>query len=283
MKTGYWKNTRTNNARNHLGYHLNSLYSPFVSFGDVAVEFVKANKSIMKHEAIRNFKNSWLAITHSDIGQETNENDIMKMVNKTYRKGEVPADCKYIVLGGDAGQNASHWVASAVCEDGSIKVIDWGTLISYSSANGHFGYYELMKNLNWNSNGVKWGVDIAYIDSGYSTEEIYQECLRGINGQINPTKGSNKTGVWGESQVRTHEGLTLYTYNDYSLKMFLHNSIKDGVIQLPADADKDLIKGLSGQQVIFTKSGQRQWKELKEDHYNDCLKLCVFCTWVNPN
>lgn len=282
MQTGFWKDTRTNNQKSHVGFHLNSLYSPFVSFGDVAVEFVKANKSIMKHEAIRNFNNSWLAITHSDVGQETSENDIHSIIDLSYRRGEIPENTNYIVMGGDAGQNASHWVASAVCADGQIKVIDWGELLSYSSANGHFGYHELVKTKKWYSQKNDWQIDIAFIDSGYSTQEIYAECMRGINGQLNPTKGSNKAGVWGETQVRTHDDLTLYTYSDYALKMYLHNAIKDKQISLPADADKDLLKGLSGQQVIFTKSGQRQWKELKNDHYNDCLKLCVFCTWVNP-
>ena len=67
-------------------------------------------------------------------------NDIKSIVDNSYFRGEVPQDALYIVLGGDAGQNQSHWLASAICADGSIKVIDWGTLQSYTSANGHYGY-----------------------------------------------------------------------------------------------------------------------------------------------
>lgn len=279
MQTGRWKKTRENHSKGHLGFHLNSLYSPFVSFGEVAVEFVKAQASIIKSEALRNFTNSWLALPFEEIGQNTSDNDIEAIIDQTRRRGEIPPDTAYIVMGGDAGQNASHWVASAVCLDGSIKVIDWGTLLSYSSANGHFGYQKLIEAKRWGD----WQIDIAFLDSGYSTAEIYEECLRGVNGQINPTKGTNGArGVWNETQVRTHEDLTLFTYSDYSLKMALHNLIKDKIISLPADADKELLQGLSGQQVILTKSGQRQWKELKNDHFNDCLKLCVFCSWVNP-
>ena len=33
------------------------------------------------------------------------------------------------------------------------------------------------------------------------------------------------------------------------------------------------------QALIRTKSGRYQWKELPEDHYNDCLKLCLLTTW----
>lgn len=283
MRRGRWIKQRQNHTKGHHGYHLNSIYSPFVTFGDVACQFVKAQNSILKHEALRNFNNSWLALPHMEVGQTTSGADIKEIINNSYKRGEVPEDTLYIVLGGDAGQNASHWVATAVTETGDLFVIDWGKIMSYTSANGHYGYKKLVDDLVWrDARGEPWRVDIAYIDSGYSTNEIYEECLRGINGQINPTKGSTAKGVWGQSQVRTHEDLTLYTYNDYSLKMTLHNQIKDKVIHLPSDTDTDLIKGLEGQQVIITKTGQRQWKDLKQDHYNDCLKLCLFSTWINP-
>jgi YgiT-type zinc finger domain-containing protein len=283
MQNGEWIKTRSNHDKGHLGFHLNSMYSPFVTFGDVACEFVKAQSSIIKSEALRNFSNSWEALPFVEVGQTTSTNDIKSIVDNSYFRGEVPQDALYIVLGGDAGQNQSHWLASAICADGSIKVIDWGTLQSYTSANGHYGYKALIDDLQFtDAKNNKWKIDIAYLDSGYSTNEIYEECLRGIYGQINPTKGSTHKGVWNETTVRTHADLPLFTYSDYSLKMSLHNLIKDKVIHLPADADNELIKGLEGQQVILTKTGQRQWKDLKEDHYNDCLKLCLFSTWINP-
>lgn len=283
MQNGEWIKTRSNHDKGHLGFHLNSMYSPFVTFGDVACEFVKAQSSIIKSEALRNFSNSWEALPFVEVGQTTSTNDIKSIVDNSYFRGEVPQDTLYIVLGGDAGQNQSHWLASAICVDGSIKVIDWGTLQSYTSANGHYGYKALIDDLQFtDAKNNKWKIDIAYLDSGYSTNEIYEECLRGIYGQINPTKGSTHKGVWNETTVRTHADLPLFTYSDYSLKMSLHNLIKDKVIHLPADADNELIKGLEGQQVILTKTGQRQWKDLKEDHYNDCLKLCLFSTWINP-
>lgn len=283
MQNGEWIKTRSNHDKGHLGFHLNSMYSPFVTFGDVACEFVKAQSSIIKSEALRNFSNSWEALPFVEVGQTTSTNDIKSIVDNSYFRGEVPHDTLYIVLGGDAGQNQSHWLASAICADGSIKVIDWGTLQSYTSANGHYGYKALIDDLQFtDAKNNKWKIDIAYLDSGYSTNEIYEECLRGIFGQINPTKGSTHKGVWNETTVRTHADLPLFTYSDYSLKMSLHNQIKDKLIHLPADADNELIKGLEGQQVILTKTGQRQWKDLKEDHYNDCLKLCLFSTWINP-
>lgn len=283
MQKGHWVKTKSDHAKGHIGYHLNSMYSPYVTFGDVAVEFVKANASLIKSEALRNFWNSWLALPFEEMTQSTTNEDLQAIIDVNYKRGVVPDDTLYIVLGGDPGQNANHWVASAVMSDGSIRVIDWGTLLSFSSTQGRTGYKALIDELKWQDrNGNDWGVDIAYIDSGYSTYEIYDECLIGLPGQINPTKGSNAPGVWSEVQCRSHPELRVYTYSDFSLKMAAHNRIKDKTVRLPADVDRELMKGLEGQKLIIGKNGKRQWAELRGDHYHDCLKLCILCTWVNP-
>ena len=59
--------------------------------------------------------------------------------------------------------------------------------------------------------------------------------------------------------------------------MVQQSNYKDRTITLPAEAmgDKDLIAGLSGQTLIRNKSGKLAWKDLREDHFGDCLKLCL--------
>ena len=275
MQRGEWRKERENHVPGHLGFHLNSMYSPFVRFGDVAVEFTKANASVMKGEALRNFTNSWLAMPWTQQEQSTSSEDITKTVDITRRRGEVPADTAYIVLGGDPGQNASHYVISAVKFDGSICVIDWGTLMSFTSFNGEYGYAKLIDD--WKSIDGKWKIDIAYIDSGYSTDEVYRECLSRHYGLMNPTKGSANIGVWSKREITNYNDLDLYLYSDYALKMVQQSNYKDRTITLPAEAmgDKDLIAGLSGQTLIRNKSGKLAWKDLREDHFGDCLKLCL--------
>jgi hypothetical protein len=50
-------------------------------------------------------------------------------------------------------------------------------------------------------------------------------------------------------------------------------------VVLPNDVDEDFIHGISGQELKENARGERRWKELKDDHYNDCLKLCLLSTW----
>lgn len=281
MAKGEWRKERDNHAPGHLGFHLNSMYSPFVRFGDIAVEFVKANASIMRAEALRNFTNSWLGLPYKVQEKETTSQDILSCVDNTRLRGEVPADTAFTVLGVDCGQNASHYVISAVKFDGNIAVIDWGTLQSFTSNKGEYGVSCLVND--WTSTDGKWKIDVAYVDSGYSTNEVYVEALRAPYGKINPIKGSNCQGVWSRRQLTNIQDLDLYLFNDFSLKQTLQSYYRDKNVTLPAQAelDKDLIKGLSGQTLIRDhKTGKYSWKALRDDHYSDALKACLLSSII---
>lgn len=275
MQLGEWRAERTKYDKSHLGYHLNSMYSPFVSWGDVAVEFIKANASVIKSEALRNFTNSWLALPWQPIEQTTSNEDILACIDNTRMRGEVPDDTVMVITGVDPGQDETHYVISAISNTGDIRVVDWGTLQSYSSYNGAEGIAKLVDK--WKSKDLSWTIDAAFIDSGYATNEIYMECLSREYGKLNPTKGTSNPGVWSKKQLNNYETLDLYTYNDYILKMTEQTYYKDRIITLPSEAARDsaFIRGLSGQTLIKNKHGQLSWKALPDDHYSDALKLTV--------
>lgn len=276
MQKGEWRKERENHVPGHLGFHLNSLYSPFVRFGDAAVEFVKANASIMRAEALRNFTNSWLGLPYKVQEKETTSQDILACVDNTRHRKEIPDDTAYVVLGCDAGQEASHWVVSAITFDGHVNVVDWGTLQSFTSFNGEYGLSKLITD--WESADGKWKIDIAYLDSGYSTQECYVECMQLPYGKLFPVKGSNCQGVWSRRELTNVTDLDLILFNDHSIKMTMMSYWRDRTITLPAQAayDKDFVKGLSGQTLIREKkTGKYVFKALKADHYHDATKYCV--------
>ena len=281
MQKGQWRKERENHAPGHIGYHLNSIYSPFVRFGDIAVEFVKANASIMRAEALRNFTNSWLAVPYKVQEKETSAQDILACVDNTRMQKEVPEDTAFIVCGVDCGQGASHYAISAITFDGRVHVVDWGILQSFTSYNGEYGVSKLVED--WSDATEKWKIDVAYIDSGYSTSEVYTECLQAPYGRLNPIKGSNCQGVWSRRQLTNVSDLDLYMFNDFALKMQMQSYWRDKTITLPAQAtyDKEFIKGLSGQTLIRDKkSGKLGFKALKADHFHDAVKACVLSSII---
>lgn len=112
------------------------------------------------------------------------------------------------------------------------------------------------------------------------TGTVYDECRAGIQGLLNPTKGSGATGTYGRSLVKTND-LDLFIYSDFALKTELYNNLyRAHEVVLPRDSEDELIQGLAGQQLIVNQSGKKVWKKVEQDHYGDCLKLCLLSMWV---
>lgn len=281
MKHGKWVDSNNNPEADHTGYHINSLYSCWTTIGQVAWEFVKANRSIMRSESLHNFYNSWLALPWTEYKANITEEDVKKLIDLNSFKGQLPADMVYLAMGVDPGQAQTHYVVAAVCQGGIVKVVDWGQLSSVSSAKGKQGIKWFLDNKEYEFNGKPYKIDICYCDSGYMTNAVYDECRSAYPGLINPTKGSGAGGTYGRSAVKTND-LDLFVYSDFSLKLEMYQSMfSNGEVVLPRNADKDLISGLSGQKMIVQPNGKRVWQRVDNDHYGDCLKLCVLSMWVS--
>lgn len=276
MKHGKWVKQNENHERDHTGYHINSLYSCWTTIGQVAWEFVKSNKSIMRSEALHNFHNSWLALPWTEHKMHITEEDTRKLISKQHRRGELPEDMLYLCLGVDVGQSESHWVVTAVCQGGRLVVVDWGTMLSISSEKDKEGVSWMMENKTYRWQGREYKIDIAYVDSGYSTNAVYDECRRApLKGLINPVKGSGASGTYARSTVKTND-LDLIIFNDFSMKLELYGRMyEQGEVVLPWDADNDLIAGLSGQRLIVDSSGRKKWQNVENDHLGDALKYAL--------
>ena len=280
MQRGVWVKDNPDHEAGHLSFHLNSLYSPFVDLGKVCWEYVKACHSVIKVEALHNFWNSWLALPWEDYKTKITDDDVRALVVPGLRRGEVPADMVYLACGVDPGQTEHHFVVTAICAGGVLKVVDWGTLSSISSDKGRHGLAWLMREKRYKYGDREHFIDIMYCDAGYNTNAVYDECRDMPAGLINPAKGTSNPGTWGRS-VNKYLDVELYTFSDFSLKVELYGQrFRQGEVQLPVDADRELLAGLSGQTLLQLPSGQRRWKKVDNDHFGDALKLTLLSMWV---
>lgn len=284
MQRGHWVAENPDAPSGIHGYHVSSFYSTFVSFGDIAVEFVKACASVIKSEALRNFHNSWLALPWEVYIKRLSQKTIRALIsqNPTFIKGTLPdIPLRYIVAGMDPGIDGCHFCVAAVevlpGMDGiRLHVLDYGQLASNTTTETEMGPGKFMLVKKYADEHI----DIAYIDAGYSTADIYAECAAFPPEYLNPCKGTTTShGICGRSRISSHPSMLLNTYNDTALKTALENMKQEGRIVLPADVSEDFIYGISGQELKENARGERRWKELKDDHYNDCLKLCLLSTW----
>lgn len=282
MAHGEWRVSNEDAHSSRRGYHLSSLYSPFVSFGQFAKKYVECSRALLAQMELQNFRNSWEALPYAKYQVKVRDEAVESLRSNEYRRGSLPPGVEplYLVAGYDPGETATHWVVSAVCDGGEIYVIDWGTMLGIRSGMGRFGVGEHFESLAYEG----WVPAVGLIDSGWETESVYTECET-RRGRLFPTKGSQAGfGTWNRTEIKSHRGLELYTYQDRAAKVELYaERIAHGrgaKLYLPADSTDDLIRGLSGQVLEARAVGQSQWKRVAGDHYGDCVKLCMISWWV---
>jgi hypothetical protein len=161
-------------------------------------------------------------------------------------------------------------------------VVDYGTILAIETdpATGRSGIAAHFESLNWH--GIR--PDLGFVDSGDWTQTVYRECER--HPALTPTKGAAaRTGTYALTPTKNSPTLDLLTYSDHQAKLELYGEIiargNLSPLHLPSDITPDFVAGLSGQTLEKRPTGPPRWKELANDHYGDCLKLCRVSWWLH--
>lgn len=147
------------------GFWINALYSPWLSFSEVAAEFLRSRESI---ELLMNFVNSWLAEIWEEKTEETKEEKVFERQGG-YPEGLVPD--KAIVLTGGVDVQKDHFFIVirgwGIGEESwlvrACRVESWDDVTAV-----------LFKTEYKKKSGDPFRVRISCIDSGFRTDEVYE-------------------------------------------------------------------------------------------------------------
>lgn len=261
-------------SRSRRSFIIPSFYSPSVSFGDIAVKWLEREKDLFKTGTM-NFINSWMALPFTQVEVKVEEANIRGLMRDYLRK-TVPFVPAFFIITADPG-NVVHWMVSAVAENGTIAVVDWGDCVGIPQLD------QLRQTMAYQVGGTNQRIRPGggYIDSKYESNKVFDMCAK--SGRFwSPVWGSDsRYGNWTSSSVSSHPGLRKIVFVDFSLKNELYDrTIAQGLgpeVILPADADDELIRQLSGQERDAITG---MWKRIKDDHYGDCLKQVVLARWI---
>ena len=85
LQAGEWRGTVESSEPGRVSYHLNCFYPPWITFGEIAVQFLNAKKN---EEDLQRFVNSWLAEPYFAYGDTSEqEAELMKMRDKEAPEG----------------------------------------------------------------------------------------------------------------------------------------------------------------------------------------------------
>lgn len=181
LKLGEWRTVRhsTKYVRN-VAFWINTLYSPFVRWSDIAKEFLQSKDN---PEDFQNFVNSWLAEPWEDTKLKTNADLVMER-QTDLPAYVVPSWTKLLTAGVDVQETCLYWTIRA-----------WGDyLTSQNIAHGQalsFQEIDQIMNLQYQTeDGDPVVVNLCLVDSGDQTDMVYDFCVTHADYAL-PVKGSN--------------------------------------------------------------------------------------------
>ena len=210
VKKGHWEVVRqTTRFVKKVCFWINTLYSPFVRFSEIAKEFMDSKAD---PEKLQNFVNSWLAEPWEDTKLKTSKDLVMERQTEL-PEFVVPSWAKLITGGVDVQQNCLYWTIRA-----------WGDfLTSQNIAHGQaysFKDIEDVMNLQYlTEDGVPMVVNLCLIDSGYDADSVYDFCAYNSDWAL-PCKGSS-------NPMRSHFLISAVN-KDYSKAYGMNLIIVDG-------------------------------------------------------
>lgn len=180
LRQGEWRIvTQRAQIVRRVAFWINTLYSPFTRFSDIAREFLKGKND---PDAMHNFINSWLAEPWEDTKLKTSA-ELVQERQTDLDAYVVPEWAKALTAGVDVQENCLYWTIRA-----------WGDfLTSQNIAHGQaFSFAEITRimNLEYHTpSGNPFLVALALIDSGDQTDAVYDYCAINIEWAL-PCKGT---------------------------------------------------------------------------------------------
>jgi phage terminase large subunit GpA-like protein len=181
LQQGEWQivEHKTQFARKVV-FWLNTLYSPFVRFADVAKEFLLSKKD---SERFQNFVNSWLAEPWEDTNLKTNADLVMER-QTDLPELVVPEWAKLLTGGVDVQETSLYLTIRAFGNHITSQNIYHQQVMSFADVE------RIMNTPFKKENGETMIVALCLIDSGFNTDATYDFCANNAEWAI-PVKGSS--------------------------------------------------------------------------------------------
>lgn len=282
LRRGEWRAVNESQSKvRSVSYHLSSIYSPWVTFGDVAYEFKNSKGT---PATLMNFINSWLAEPWKSSKTKSTQN--MEFAQSNYPCGVVPDKAVLLIASVDVQLDHFWWEVRAYAPGVKSYLIDYGQASTWEDLE------EIIINREYPSEyGEPRQVMKAGIDSGFRTDEVYQFCSRFPEVCI-PLKGSsNHTTMTAPYTMTSLEkgvvgGLKLYVLNtdywkDFIFARMIRPADEVGTIHLYKECPQeysDHLRSEEKQEIRNVKTGAVtvQWKPLTSHPVNHLLDTCTY-------
>lgn len=183
LPLGEWQTVRQSKSNaQSVAFWMNTLYSPFVRWSDIAAEFLGAKEDPAE---LQNFVNSWLAEPWEDATLTISVPLVLQRQTEL-EAYIVPEWAKLLTAGVDVQENCFYWTIRAWGDYLTSQNIAHGQALSWDEIDN-------VMNLEYlKENGESMIVCLCLIDSGDQTDMVYDFCVNHTDYAL-PSKGASKS------------------------------------------------------------------------------------------
>jgi phage terminase large subunit GpA-like protein len=281
LARGEWRAEKEFTGR--AGFHIWEAYSPFVTWGEMAKNFLEAKKS---RATLKVFVNTSLAEGWEELPEQAHTQDLAS--RREPYEAEVPDGVLVIVASADVQGNRieAEIVGYGLDEE------SWS--LKHEVIDGDPAQREVWDKLKelWTTplikaDGTELRVQAACVDSGgHHTQQVYRFCRQNKGRRWFAIKGSNTPGkpLVSKFTLQGRPPVRLYTIGTETAKdtISAHLLITEpgpGYMHFPADRDESYFKQLRSERPVtrFTRGqGVRHWEKISPSARNEALDLRVY-------
>lgn len=276
LQLGQWMNEgETEGMRvspKKTGFALNAIYSPWLSFADVAYKWLDAQGD---QEKMQNFVNSWLGEPWEDVGSTAGAQKVLDN-RGVYTRGMVPDWAQIITCGVDVQQNCLYYTVDAWGQGKKIYNIDHDCIpgVDFNTL------WDVINQTYYDAKGRDWYIDLALIDSG---DQVYDFCY--VHNPLTvPVKGSSTpiparyrvSAIQREGSAARGMNLIICDGSYYKTMIYAKINAVDGSWQVFDGVDQEYCEQITNEHKVFERKngvGSWVWRPKTSgapNHYLDC-------------
>lgn len=252
---------------NHPGFHLNVLYSPWVSFSEVAAEFLRVKS---RPDLLQNFNNSWLALPWEErVAAVSGKATDALLGAAQVERGTLPPWTQLVTFAVDWHGPALgfYWMALALGGARRVHVVEYGREFALADVERRTIERE------WRTEDGIVMQAFGGVDSNYETMQVYDwswkwwpqmRPIRGmqtISGKMSRQVAIGSRPGWG----RSYPGMALLEINTTHYKDMLAAMLEpvEGQARqftVCAGAGDDLLRALRSEHKV-RRGGKSIWRK----------------------
>lgn len=170
------------------GFHLNELYSPWKSWGEIAQDYEEAKKS---EETLKAFWNTSLGLPYESIGDAPDWETLLKRKDG-YKSNELPEGVQFLTAGVDIQGDRIEMEIVGWGKEKRSWSIDYRTFYGDTSQIKTFQALDSVMSETWETHdGHKIPILRLAIDSGFQTQNVYDWARQYPQSRVITVKGQD--------------------------------------------------------------------------------------------